>query len=97
MVECIHHSIHKARKQYYDDAYEWIEQFIQYKNYQDCKIPFGEMRVLAKFRTDRKWALKIMPGQVYESQFNKMEGQAFYFRLKIEFKVFFKYGVFSMD
>ena len=97
MVESISKSIHKARKEYYDDGWDWLDIFISERNYDGLKIPFNLLRTLAEAKNNHSWACRISPGQTYECQFNKQEGEVFYFRTKIEFLPFFKYGVFSMD
>ena len=97
MIQQIRSSIHKARKEYDDDGWEFLDNWISERGYRDEKVPFSLMRTLVKAKNNPSWARRIIPGQTYQSQFNKCDGDAYYFRIKTEFLPFFKYDVYAGD
>jgi len=85
-IEVISSKIVTARKEYYDDAWEFISDFIHdgcdTSLYPDKPLSFSEKRALVYYRNNRREGARIMPGQLYKRQFNKYEGEAYTFRTK---------------
>jgi hypothetical protein len=88
MVEVIKSSKHKAKKEYDDDGWEYIQQWVD----EGCPIQFhtghltfAEARYLVQVRNRSVPTNKILPGQSYISQFNKMDGYTYTFRTKEQF------------
>jgi hypothetical protein len=94
MVEVIRSTTHKAKNEYNDDGWEYIRDWVD----EGCPIQLGrcansptghltfkEARYLVLVRNRSITPHKILPGQVYISQFNKMDGYTYTFRTKIEF------------
>lgn len=85
MIEVIHTKTLTARKKYKDDGFEWISEWI----YWHCpvakgvKLKFSELRLIINWKNDvsNHW---ILPGMKYISQFNKMDGVAYTFKMRKE-------------
>lgn len=91
MLEVIGNKTHVARKEYYDDGWEFMGEWISSGCYIGTPywykgprkhITFAEGRILVKYRKDRKAGNRIYPGQLYQRQFNKYDGQVYYWRMK---------------
>lgn len=84
-VTVIHSGTFKARKTYNDDGWDTIQEF-DGPSLGDPKLTFAEKRTLVKYR---RWKgqqpHKILPGQMYERQFNNMDGDVYTWRTKKEF------------
>jgi hypothetical protein len=93
MVEVINNCVRKARKEYYDDGWDIIQEWIRNGCYIEPqrgikpvkRITFSEGRFLIKVRRGEIVGHKILPNQLYQYQFNKMDGDAYYWRTKKEF------------
>jgi hypothetical protein len=88
MIEIINRATYKARKEYRDDAWEFIREWIS----SGCPVYYGkkhlefkEARLLVYYKNNPKIASKILPGQQYERQFNKYDGEVYTWRTKKEF------------
>jgi hypothetical protein len=84
-VTVIHSGVFKARKTYNDDGWDMISDWDgPYGD--DPKITFAEKRMLVKYtRQKGHQPNKILPGQLYERQFNNMDGDVYTWRTKKEF------------
>lgn len=99
MIQAIHRQTVKARKEYYDDGWEFIDEWIR----DGCcvgsfsrprKITFAEGRILVSHRR-RLQPQKIFKGDIYERQFNEYDGDTFTFRMnKALFEIACKYDLF---
>ena len=95
----IHRKVTKAKKEYNDDGWEWIKEWIDdgccvgtYRKPQ--KITFAEGRILVAHRNKPK-PHKILPGEVYQHQFNKMDGDTYTFRMNQKlYEIACKYDLF---
>jgi hypothetical protein len=92
MIEIIRSTVQKAKKEYYDDGWDIIQEWVSegcpvYKgrNYERGHLTMPEARFLVQVRNRTIKPHKILPGQVYRSQFNKYEGDTYTFRTKEEF------------
>lgn len=94
MIEVIQDSVHKAKKEYTDDAWDYIQEWIsdgcpiqlgRYNNSPRGHLTMSEARYLVQVRNKTIKPHKILPGQMYRRQFNKYEGSAYVFRTKEEF------------
>jgi hypothetical protein len=103
MIEQIRNTVQKARKEYYDDGWDTIQEWIGegcpvYNNRQTWErghLIFAEARYLVQVRNRTILPHKILPGQTYRSQYNKYDGEAYYWRTKEEFyKLMNKYDLF---
>lgn len=82
-VEVIWNSIQKAKKEYGDDAYEFISECIDnFHWWGKGQFTIAELRVLVGVKQRRKEARMIMPGDIYVRQRNKVDGDVFTFRAK---------------
>lgn len=83
MVENISTTTQRARKDYRDDSAEFIKEAMDIirHGYLDrgkiIKFQFHELRAIAQLKANN-W--KIKKGQMYEKQFNKMDGDVYTFR-----------------
>lgn len=101
MLDIIRSTTQKAKKEYHDDGWEEISEWISggcetydSRNKQ-ISIPFSELRLVVKFRNDKKAGGKINIGDEYVRQFNKYEGQTYTWRTKkVFFEWFEKYDLF---
>lgn len=93
MIEVIRESVQKAKKEYRDDGWEFIQEWLGegcpvYKdsNYRERgHLTFAEARYLVQIRNRTILPHKILPGQLYRSQFNKYDGDTYTYRTKEEF------------
>jgi hypothetical protein len=68
--------IYKARKDHNDDSAFLIVEALDY--IRSCKrLTFTEMRAIAELKAN-VW--KIKKGQLYEAQFNEMDGEIYTFK-----------------
>jgi hypothetical protein len=99
-LQVIHSTAQKARKTYHDDGWEFISEWISGGCYvgtfrRPQKITFGEARILVGYKKDNKRAYKILPGDMYQRQFNSCDGDTFTFRMKQDlFTMACKYDLF---
>lgn len=78
MVENIRTTIQKANKDYHDDSSEFIiNGFLDYVNRRGTGLTFTQWRTIANLKANQ-W--KIKRGQIYERQFNKMDGRVYTFK-----------------
>jgi len=77
MVENISTTLQKAKKDYRDDSAEFIIECLPYMREGRYKLSFSEWRSIARLKANN-W--KILKGQLYERQFNKMDGDSYTFR-----------------
>lgn len=71
-------AIFKARKDYHDDSYEWLEPFLHERLYGSrWQLSFSDWRTIAKLKANG-W--KIKKGQVYERQYNVQDGETYTFK-----------------
>lgn len=85
MTEVICHTIRKARKDYYDDGWEYIEPFLSDRGWtgiKGLKITFAHARILVWAKNNRREAKIILKGQTYIHQVNKIDGCVYTFRIK---------------
>lgn len=76
MVRNICTKIYKARKDHNDDSAFLIVESLDY--IRSCgKLTFTEMRAVAQLKAN-VW--KIKKGQLYEAQFNEMDGDIYTFK-----------------
>lgn len=97
MIQIIHRSTYKAKRVYEDDGSEFISEFINERCYigLKTKLNFTELRIMVRCRKERDYLNKIMPGQLYERQFNEFEGQTYTWRMKKElYDIACKYHLF---
>lgn len=92
MIEVIRNTTQKAAKEYYDDGWEAISEWINGGCHVWGKtvgtrghLTFSDARYLVQIRNRTIVPHKILPGQRYRSQFNKYEGQTYKWRTKEEF------------
>lgn len=92
MIEVISDGVFKAKKEYRDDAWEFIQEWIDSgcpvyndNSYKRGHITFAEGRFLVQVRNHTITPHRIKPGQMYRRQFNKMDGDTYTFRAKVEF------------
>ena len=93
MIDVISNTTQKAKKEYYDDAWDFIQEWIsggcwvhgERNNSPRKHITFTEGRFLAKVRRGEIKGSKILVGQEYVRQFNKYEGDTYTWRTKKEF------------
>lgn len=101
MGEIIKHTIRKAAKDYYDDGWDYIEGFISERGdtgIKGMKICFSDARILVWAKENRRLAMKILKGDPYIHQVNKMDGQVYTFRIKQLFhEIVVKYKLYSED
>lgn len=84
-ITVIHSETLKARKAYYDDGWDMIQEF-EGPMMKDPKLTFAEKRMLVKYkRWKGTFSAKILPGQLYVRQFNNMDGDTYVWRTKKEF------------
>lgn len=102
MIEVIRSTVQKARKEYYDDGWDTIQDWIGDgcpvyigQRMERGHLLFSEARFLVKVRQRLITGHKILNGQIYRSQFNKYDGTTYYWRTKEEFyKLMCKYDLF---
>lgn len=85
MTEVIRHTTRKARKDYYDDGWDYIEPFLSDKGYTGWnkqKISFAHARILVWAKNNLHDAKKILKGETYVHQVNKMDDRVYTFRIK---------------
>jgi hypothetical protein len=99
-VQVIHQQTLKARKDHYDDGWEYVHEWIL----GGCNLPMGkkmtfsEMRLVVGYRKGELIGNKILKGQLYRRQFNCMDGQTYTFKLKEDFyNLAVKYDLFTGD
>lgn len=100
MTQIIHNSTQKARKQYDDDAYWLICEFVDDISHLGLrkKFSFAELRLMVTIKQRRPEARYIMPGDSYVRQRNKMDGDIFTFKAKEAFHDFCcKYDLYPED
>lgn len=92
---------YKAKNEYVDDGSEYIEEwigggcYVGRRNGKERRITFAEGRVLVKYRKDKRHLRRIYKGDLYERQFNNMDGDVFTFRMKKDlFDICCKYDLF---
>lgn len=86
MPEVIHNTTQTARKEYDDDAYEFIAVMVDYYNWHPRqRFSIAELRLLVLVKQRSPLARKIMPGDVYVRQRNKMDGSIYTFKAKQSF------------
>jgi hypothetical protein len=74
MIEVIYDSKQKARKDYRDDSAEFVRDGLDYLKEM---ATFSELRAIARLKANN-W--KILKGQVYTRQVNKVDGDVYTFR-----------------
>lgn len=95
MITVIHHTTQKARKEYCDDGYEYIRNWIDGGCYagHGKKITFAEARILVAHRQKPK-PYMILPGETYVRQFNSIYGDTCTFRMNEQlYKLCCKYDL----
>lgn len=94
MVEVIRNTVQKAKKEYYDDGWDIIQEWVgegcpiylgESWNSPRGHLTFSEGRFLVQVRNRTIPPHKILPGQTYRSQFNKMDGVVYNWRTKEDF------------
>lgn len=75
-AKCISSIFRKARKDYRDDSAEFIIDCLADIRRGGC-LSFSELRSVARLKANN-W--KILKGQLYERQFNEMDGNIYTFR-----------------
>lgn len=102
-VKVIHSARSKARIEYYDDGWDYIQGFISEGCYvpgphigsPPNKITFAEGRILVAHK-NRPNPHKILKGERYVRQFNEMDGELYIFRMNEElYKMACKYSLFE--
>lgn len=89
MVENIATDVRIAKKEHYDDSAEFIEEAFEYILHHGTKSEIEAINDLKK----NNW--HIQPGQIYEKQYNKMDGITYTFRtLPIIFRICQKYKLY---
>ena len=94
-VEVINQSVQKAKKVYTDDGWEEINNWILYgmQTERGKKVSFADKRTLVSAKNNMPH--KIQVGQLYERQFNKMDGQVYTWRTKkVFYDIIIKYDLF---
>jgi len=83
-IEVLRETTQKARKEYDDDGYEWVREYIDYRGWTDGppKPTFAEYRLLVWVKNNPKEARTIFVGQEYLKQTNKFDGQISDYRTK---------------
>lgn len=104
MAECINSAIHVAIIRHVDDGYDYIYQWIDNGCYvrktNRCKfnkVSFADFRTIVNWKNDpnNRW---IMPGMLYERQFNKMDGHTYTFKMRKDMaEIASKYDLFNDD
>ena len=87
--QIIHRSTSIARKEYYDDGWEYIQEW-EGDLLKGIKLPlpFSERRMLVTYKTRMKLPYKIFKGELYERQFNTYDGLPYVWRTK---KIFYDF------
>lgn len=100
MVECIQSTTQKARKVYNDDGWEFIKQWMDDGCWVEKGYPkptFSELRVLVMHKNKPR-PFKIEIGEIYERQFNKMDGDVYTYRMNKQlFEIAAKFDLFPTD
>lgn len=92
MVENISTTLQRARKEYRDDSAEYILECLPDIAKGNFKLTFSELRAIARLKASN-W--KILKGQVYERQVNKMDGELYVLRTLPEIgKMCHKHGMY---
>lgn len=99
-ITVIHSTTQTARKEYFDDGWEFIKEWIDEGLWggdvigKQKKITFAEARILVKHR-NRPKPYKILPGDMYERQFNNYDGQVYTWRMNRQlYELACKYDLF---
>lgn len=97
----IHHQVTTARKQYADDGWEFIDEWISggccvRRHCLDTRrITFSEGRILVSYRNGQKNGGVIEKGDRYVRQFNNYDGDVYTWRMKEElYNIACKYDLF---
>jgi len=92
-IEVIYNDVHKARKIYFDDGWEDINEWMRSGYYSFKKIEGMDQLILEEMADNQP--SRIQPGQLYQRQFNKYEGDAEVWRTKKFFyEIMCKYDLF---
>lgn len=96
MITVIHRETVKARKEYYDDGWEFVKEWLDdHGSLGPKKLTFAELRTLGKYRMEELKGSKILKGQFYERQFNSYDGQTYTWRMKKDlYDIACKYDLF---
>jgi hypothetical protein len=76
-VRNISTNIVRARKDYHDDSTEFLDGILDYRPRIKVGLTFTEWRQIAQLKANR-W--RILKGQLYERQYNVMDGQTYTFK-----------------
>lgn len=94
--EAIHHSVQKARKAYFDDGWEDINEWALGGFWTGNKKEIDEedKRQAIEY-LNREYPHRIMQGELYQRQFNKIDGDAGVWRTKqVFYDLMCKYNLF---
>ncbi len=80
MNEYISHSYPVARKEYHDDSYEWIMNWLEGCGRRGTKMTFSELRWIVQ----RKYDWKIHKGEKYRKYTGKYDGEIYTTRESIK-------------
>lgn len=94
MAYSISTTLQRARKDYRDDSAEFIIDSLPYPRKRE-RLTFTEWRAIAKLKANG-W--KILKGQVYEKQFNNIDGDVCTFKTLPDIgKICSKYKLYPED
>lgn len=104
MIQVISARTFTARKPHrcdgYEEILEWIYHGCMVEKGVKCKynkVSFSDYRTIVKWKNDINNFL-ILPGMIYERQFNKMDGEAYTFKMRKDmYDIFCKYDLWCYD
>jgi|SRR6187551_1649941 len=89
-VTVIHKTDAIARKEYHDDAWDFIQEWIDGGCWIEDKLnplSFSEKRLLVQYRNRTLKGHRIIKGEKYHRQFNSYDGDTYVWRAK---KIFYE-------
>lgn len=86
--QIIHKSVTKARKEYYDDGWDYIQEW-EGDLPPNKKLTFTEKKMIVTYKRKKGiYGHKILKGETYIRQFNTYDGTPYVWRTK---KVFYDF------
>ena len=80
MIETLHSTMRKARKDHIDNAGLWLNECLDWIR-TSGELTFSELRAIAKLKANN-W--KILKGQMYQEDICKMGGEIYSFKCNPE-------------